>query len=53
MQKWKSRKWKSLLPNFVIDDIVFTPLDDACSLAAEGYEMHHCVGQYGVQLKVE
>lgn len=42
----KMLDWASLVRETVIDDIVFTPLNDSRALAVEGYEMHHCVGQY-------
>jgi hypothetical protein len=42
-------KWKSLLPEMSIDGIVFTPLTDSRALAIEGYELHHCVGQYDLR----
>ena len=38
--------WQSLLPQTEIDGIVFTPLEDAAALAAEGAEMHHCIAGY-------
>ena len=42
----KMLEWASLVRETVIDDIVFTPLNDSRALAVEGYEMQHCVGQY-------
>lgn len=39
-------EWASLVPENIIDEIMFTPINDSRALAVEGYEMHHCVGQY-------
>lgn len=38
--------WESLLSETIINEVVFTPLNDARALAIEGYELSHCVGSY-------
>lgn len=42
----KLLEWTSLVPETVIDDITFTPLNTSREVAVEGYQLHHCVGQY-------
>ena len=41
-----AREWTSALPETEIDGVTFTPLTSSYQLAVEGYEMHHCVGDY-------
>lgn len=40
-------RWDSLLPTTAIAGVSFRPLVTAYELAQEGYDMCHCVGDYG------
>ncbi|MCC7005958.1 MAG: PcfJ domain-containing protein [Ottowia sp.] len=42
----KLLEWDSLLTQAIIDEIIFTPLRTSRDMAIEGYEMHHCIGEY-------
>jgi hypothetical protein len=42
----KILEWNSAVPETVIEGITFTSLNTSREVAVEGYEMHHCVGQY-------
>lgn len=42
-------EWTSILPPTIIDDIIFTPLNDSRALAMEGFDLDHCVGDYDVR----
>lgn len=42
-------EWTSVLPPTIIDDIIFTPLNDSRALAMEGFDLDHCVGDYDVR----
>lgn len=37
-------EWKSVLPETVIDEIVFVPLTSSYDLALEGFHLKHCIG---------
>ncbi|WP_020406884.1 PcfJ domain-containing protein [Hahella ganghwensis] len=39
-------KWGSLINETMIDKVLFVPLNCSKSLAVEGYELDHCVGDY-------
>jgi hypothetical protein len=42
----KLLKWNALVPETVIDGVVFRPLINSRDLAVEGYELKHCAGRY-------